>query len=76
MTAVVVGGHYRHYKGDEYSILHVAEHADTGEEYVVYTRRYDNTEVWVRPKAIFVQSVIVRDVTVPRFTYLDKFPGK
>ena len=60
------GQHYRHFKGGLYTILGVATHSETLEEMVVY--RSDEThEVWVRPKAMFMDRV----GDVERFTLLD-----
>jgi hypothetical protein len=32
----ITPGHYRHYKGNEYSVLGVARHSETREELVVW----------------------------------------
>lgn len=44
---------YRHYKGDEYLVLEVATHSETGEEMVVYRALYGDGKLWVRPLAMF-----------------------
>src|ERR1700722_10483057 len=43
-------GRYRHFKGNEYIVIGVARHSDTGEELVVYRQDYDDRSLWVRPK--------------------------
>jgi len=36
VSCVLIGGVYRHYKGDLYTVLQVAEHHETREKFVVY----------------------------------------
>jgi hypothetical protein len=50
-------GRYRHYKGNEYEVLGVARHSETHEEMVVYRPLYGDGGLWVRPKAMFSESV-------------------
>lgn len=63
-------GHYRHYKGGEYELLGVARHSETGEPLVVYRPLYDSTGWWVRPHAMFFETVLVDGVWRPRFEKL------
>lgn len=65
-------GKYRHYKGNEYLVVGVAKHSETLEELVVYVALYSNQEssLWVRPKAMFLEEVTVNGKTQPRFTYI------
>lgn len=63
-------GHYRHYKGNNYTVIGVARHSETDEELVVYRPEYGERGLWVRPKAMFLESVEVDGVPVPRFDYL------
>lgn len=60
-------GRYRHYKGKEYEVIGVARHSETAEELVVYRTLYGNFDLWVRPLAMFTETVVVDGVTVPRF---------
>ena len=60
-------GIYRHYKGSLYQVLHVAKHSETEEELVVYRCLYGEYDVWVRPLAMFTESIEVNGKEVPRF---------
>lgn len=62
-------GRYRHYKGNEYEVLGVARHSETMEELVVYRALYGEYGLWVRPLAMFTETVERDGVTVPRFRY-------
>lgn len=68
MNELIVGGRYRHYKGNEYTVLGVARHSETLEEMVVYRAEYGEQGVWVRPKDMFLETVCVNGETVFRFT--------
>lgn len=66
-------GKYQHYKGNFYEVIGVAHHSETLEELVVYRALYkheiygDNS-LWVRPKAMFLETVIINKKEVLRFT--------
>ena len=55
MSAIPTG-RYRHYKGKEYTVVGVARHSETQEELVVYRQEYGDYSLWVRPKAMFLES--------------------
>ena len=63
-------GLYRHYKGKEYEVIGVAKHSETEEELVVYRALYGERGLWVRPKAMFLESVQQGNQRVPRFAYI------
>ena len=63
-------GRYRHYKGNEYTVLGVARHSETLEELVVYRQEYGDHGLWVRPAAMFAETVTVNGMSVPRFLYV------
>ncbi|UNU74199.1 DUF1653 domain-containing protein [Moraxella nasovis] len=60
-------GIYRHYKGKEYQVLHIAHHSKTKEMLVVYRALYGERGVWVRPLAMFCEMVNINGQDVPRF---------
>ena len=60
-------GIYRHYKGSLYQVLHTARHSETEESLVVYRCLYGEYGVWVRPLAMFAETVSVEGKEVPRF---------
>jgi hypothetical protein len=65
--ATIQPGRYRHYKGKEYTVLGVARHSETLEELVVYQQEYGDHGLWVRPAAMFAETVVVDGDAVPRF---------
>jgi hypothetical protein len=60
-------GRYRHYKGKDYEVIGVAKHSETEEEFVVYRALYGEGGLWIRPKAMFLECVMVTGRPVPRF---------
>ena len=68
-------GIYQHSKtGKLYKVLGLAKHSETLEDLVVYETQYDNptSKLWVRPKSMFIEKVVINGKKVPRFTYIDK----
>jgi hypothetical protein len=63
----VAAGRYKHYKGQFYQVMGVARHSETEEELVVYRALYGERGLWVRPKAMFLEQVVVDGRAVPRF---------
>ena len=63
-------GRYRHYKGNQYIVIGVARHSETDEELVVYRQDYGEKRLWVRPLALFLESVEVGGKQMPRFQYV------
>jgi hypothetical protein len=60
-------GLYRHYKGGEYEVISVARHSETNEPLVVYRPLYNTTGWWVRPHAMFFETVTIGGIVQPRF---------
>ncbi|MCQ2469412.1 MAG: DUF1653 domain-containing protein [Ruminococcus sp.] len=65
-TELVIGGKYRHFKGNEYEVLAVARHSETMEELVIY-KSLSYGDVWARPKAMFTG----KSGDVNRFTRIE-----
>ena len=63
-------GRYRHYKGGEYEVVAVVRHSETLEPLVLYRALYGERGLWVRPHAMFVETVVVDGRCVPRFARL------
>ena len=64
-------GRYCHYKGGLYEVIGVARHSETHEPLVVYRPLYGDGSLWVRPYAMFVETVIIDSVAQPRFAYIE-----
>lgn len=65
-------GRYRHFKGGEYEVLHVARHSETGEAMVVYRALYGERGVWVRPAAMWNETVTRDGRSCPRFARMEE----
>ncbi len=63
-------GKYRHFKGNEYEVLGVAQHSETLEPMVVYRALYGDGGLWVRPAAMWEETVTRDGKIFPRFTYI------
>ncbi|MFI5358182.1 MAG: DUF1653 domain-containing protein [Opitutales bacterium] len=60
-------GLYRHYKGNSYRVLGLARHSETLEPLVVYQALYGEHGLWVRPAAMFVETITHAGRSQPRF---------
>jgi hypothetical protein len=67
---VIPPGCYRHYKGRDYEVIGIASHSETLEPMVVYRKLYDDGGLWVRPAAMFAETVVVDGRPQPRFSRL------
>ena len=63
-------GKYRHFKGGEYEVLGTALHSETQEPMVVYRALYGSGGLWVRPAAMWSETVCRDGYTGPRFVYV------
>ncbi len=61
-------GIYRHFKGNRYEVLELARHSETAEQYVVYRALYGDRGVWVRPLAMFEETIVHNGKRVARFS--------
>jgi len=69
-AGVAEGTLYRHYKGNEYTVIGIARHSETLEAMVIYRQEYGDGSLWVRPLAMFQEMVMVERKEVPRFQFL------
>jgi len=74
MKLLLKPGLYRHYKGLLYQVFSTATHSETGEVLVVYQALYGDYGLWLRPLAMFTESVEYQGVVQPRFQVLDEAP--
>ena len=65
-------GKYRHFKGNFYEVIGVARHSETMEEMVVYRALYGEGGLWVRPAAMWTETVDRDGYHGPRFQYVDE----
>jgi len=65
-------GRYRHYKGGDYEVLGVVRHSETLEALVLYRPLYGHGGDWVRPHAMFFETVVIDGVAQPRFSRLNQ----
>lgn len=57
MNQIKINGIYRHFKGDYYLLVDIAKHSETGEEYVIYRKLYEDCSLWIRPLDMFLEEV-------------------
>ena len=77
MEPLVVGGLYEHYKGKRYIVHGVVKHSETLEDLVYYECLYENKlgKMWVRPKEMFLESIIIDGKSKPRFCFIKDQTG-
>ena len=71
----VVPGFYRHYKGGEYELIGVVRHSETLEPLALYRPLYNASGLWVRPHAMFFESIEIDGRLQPRFTLISRPVG-
>ncbi|MDR9467957.1 DUF1653 domain-containing protein [Marinospirillum sp.] len=69
-------GLYRHFKGADYEVLHLARHSESEEWLVIYRQCYGDGSCWARPLKLFAETVEVEGEPVPRFEYLGDRPER
>ena len=65
-------GKYRHFKGNYYEVIGIASHSETMEPMVVYRALYGEGGLWVRPAAMWTETVNREGYHGPRFQYIGK----
>ncbi|ESQ86236.1 hypothetical protein AEAC466_03300 [Asticcacaulis sp. AC466] len=66
-------GTYRHYKNKLYKVFGTVTHSESEEELVLYAplgQEAGIARLWVRPLAMFTETVEVDGKTVPRFEFI------
>lgn len=64
-------GRYRHFKGREYEVLGIARHSEDESPLVVYRKLYGNLSLWVRPAAMWHETVVRDGKTYIRFVRVE-----
>jgi hypothetical protein len=60
-------GLYRHYKGGEYEVVGTVRHSEDLQPMTLYRALYGGRGLWVRPAAMFNETVVIDGVAQPRF---------
>ena len=71
MEEAVIGGIYRHYKGNNYKLLAVATHSETLEKMAVYQALYGERGIWVRPLAMCMETIEKDGQSLKRFELIE-----
>ena len=66
---MIKAGLYRHYKGAQYQVIDTVQHSETEEVLVLYRALYGEQGLWVRPLAMFTETVMVQGESQERFAY-------
>jgi hypothetical protein len=74
-TPLLPPGRYRHYKGKDYEVIAIARHSETEEPLVVYRPLYGDFGWWVRPLAMFQETIEYAGRLQPRFQWLGVMGG-
>ena len=70
MLMEIKPGRYRHFKGGEYQVIGLAKHSETGEPMVVYRALYGEGGLWVRPEAMFLDTMERDGKVFNRFEFI------
>jgi hypothetical protein len=63
-------GLYKHYKGMLYEVIGTVRHSESLEPMTLYRALYGDFGLWVRPAAMFNETVVIDGVEQKRFTAL------
>jgi hypothetical protein len=68
-------GLYRHYKGNLYQVIDTVRHSESLEPMTLYRALYGAQGLWVRPAAMFEETVDVGGVPTVRFQRVADSPA-
>lgn len=71
MKNLEIGAVYKHYKGTKVKVLFEAINSESKEHMVVYMHLEDGV-IWVRPKHMFLENIILDGKEVERFQKIDQ----
>jgi hypothetical protein len=63
-------GYYRHYKNLLYQVLGTVRHSESLEPMTLYKALYGEQGMWVRPAAMFNETVEINGVVQARFAWV------
>ncbi|KGJ87742.1 DUF1653 domain-containing protein [Colwellia psychrerythraea] len=63
-------GTYQHFKGNYYQVLYIARHSETEEYLVVYHPKDNAEDIWLRPLAMFDETIEREGKTLKRFSFI------
>jgi hypothetical protein len=63
-------GRYQHFKGNFYEVVDVALSSETQEPFVVYRALYGEHGLWIRPLAMFEETIEREGKQFKRFQYV------
>ena len=63
-------GIYQHFKGNRYELIDIARHSENQEQYVIYRALYGERGLWIRPLAMFNETIDRDGKRVKRFVWL------
>ena len=63
-------GYYRHYKNLLYQVLGTVRHSESLEPMTLYKALYGEEGLWVRPAAMFNETVNINGVVQPRCAWV------
>lgn len=77
MAQVPQGAIFRHYKGKEYKILHIARSSEDTALTVVYQSLYQcatfgDQVIWTRPLKEFLETIEIEGKSLPRFALIEQ----
>ena len=65
-------GLYQHYKANQDEVVDTVRHSETEETLVLYRALYGERGLWVRPLAMFTESVNIDGLCMPRFEFISE----